>query len=174
MKGISWIKRTFVVASVVFAAALAVVAGAGATPPTREVLPVLDYEFPVDCSLYGFAFTLNVQGEATRWVETFYDAAGNPVRIVNHDTTNETNTNSVSGKTLRATARLVETLDLVAGTRTVVGQEFRMIDPGLGVVIQDMGRVVFDAPFHVWFEAGHHEALHGNLDQLACTALAVD
>lgn len=171
MEGITWIRRAVVV-SVAGVATLVAAVGAGATPPTREVLPVLPYEFSVDCSLYGHAFTLEVQGEANRWVETFYDAAGNPVKIVNHDSFEELNTNSVSGKTLRLSQRVLETFDLVDGTRTVVGLETRMIDPGLGIVIQDVGRVVFDAPYHVSFEAGHHEPLHGNLDQLACDALA--
>jgi hypothetical protein len=34
--------------------------------------------------------------------------------------------------------------------------------------------VVHDAPYHVSFEAGHHEVLHGDIDQLACSALAAD
>jgi hypothetical protein len=46
-----------------------------------------------------------------------------------------------------------------------------MTIPGRGVVIQDAGRVVFDAPFHVAVEAGHHEVLHGDIDELACSAL---
>jgi hypothetical protein len=68
----------------------------------------------------------------------------------------------------------VNTYDLVAGTRTVVGKAFVMTDPGNGIVIQDTGRVVHDAPYHVSFEAGHHEVLHGDIDQLACSALAAD
>ena len=154
-------------------AALAAAAGAGATPPTREVLPAFPYELSVDCSPYGFAFTIEVEGEANRWIETFYDAAGDPVRVVFHDSLRETNTNSVTGKTLRASGRLVDTRDLVTGTRTVVGEVFRMTDPGRGTVIHDVGRVVFDAPFHVTFAAGLHEPLFGSLDQLACAALAV-
>jgi len=34
------------------------------------------------------------------------------------------------------------------------------------------GRVVFDAPYHLAFEAGHHQVLHGDVDALACSALA--
>jgi hypothetical protein len=37
---------------------------------------------------------------------------------------------------------VVETFDLVAGTRTVFGKEFLMTDPGVGDVIHDVGRVV--------------------------------
>ncbi len=75
-------------------------------------------------------------------------------------------------KTLRLTGKRIETLDLVANTRTDVGIDFLMTDPGTGAVIHDIGRVVFDAPFHVSFEAGPHPVLHGDIDALACNALA--
>jgi hypothetical protein len=38
--------------------------------------------------------------------------------------------------------KVVETFDLVEGTRTVFGKEFLMADPGVGDVIHDVGRVV--------------------------------
>jgi hypothetical protein len=172
MKRITW--RTATVTIIALAAGLVAAGSAGATPPTREDLGVIPYEFSVDCSPYGFAFMTVVQGEATIWIETFYDAQGNSVRTVTHGPFIETDTNSVTGKTLRFTGREVETIDLVAGTRTDVGQEFLMIDPGQGGVIHAIGRVVFDAPFHVFFEAGRQDVLHGDIDQLVCSALAAD
>ena len=45
--------------------------------------------------------------------------------------------------------------------------------PGTGVVVQDVGRVVFDADFNIVFFAGgrkHSEVLLG--DQVLCDALA--
>jgi hypothetical protein len=172
MKRITW--RTSAVTIVALAAGLVAAAPAGATPPTREDLGVIPYEFSVDCSPYGFAFSNNVVGEESLWIETFYDADGNPIKVVVHDGFTETDTNSVTGKTLPFSQTWVNTFDLVAGTRTVVGKAFVMTDPGNGIVILDTGRVVFDAPFHVSFEAGHHEVLHGDIDQLACSALAAD
>jgi hypothetical protein len=94
------------------------------------------------------------------------------VKVVVHDGFIETDTNAVTGKTLPFTQTWVNTYDLAAGTRTVVGKAFVMTDPGKGIVIQDTGRVVFDAPEHVSFEAGQHEVLHGDIDELACSALA--
>jgi hypothetical protein len=173
MKRITW--RTSALTIVALAAGLVAAAPAGATPPTREDLGDLGpYEFSVDCSPYGFNFSNIVQGEESLWIETFYDAAGNAIRIVAHDSFTETDTNSVSGKTLRARATRVDTLDLVARTRTVVGESFLMTDPGTGAVVLDVGRVVFDAPFHVSFEAGRHDDLHGYTNQLVCSALAED
>lgn len=159
----------------VVAGGLLATGSAPAATPTREDIGVVPYEFSVDCSPYGFDFAIDVRGEESVWVETFYNADGGPVRIVVHSTFRETDTNSVTRKTLRFRGLMVRTLDLVTGTRTDVGTMFRMTDPGRGIVIQDAGRVVFDAPFHVSFEAGHHEVLHGgtasHLDELACNAL---
>ena len=166
------------VAGVIVMAALMATGSAGATTPTREDLGVFPYEFSVDCAPYGFEFGIDVQGQESVWVETFYDANGEPMRIVVHSSFRETDTNTASGKTLPFRGQIVRTFDLVAGTRTDVGTMFLMTDPGSGIVIQDVGRVVFDAPFHVSFEAGHHEVLHGgvgaHLDELACNALAGD
>jgi hypothetical protein len=143
------------------------------TPPTNEKVVVIPYSFTVDCSPYGFNFSNIVQGEETDRFKTFYDADGNPVTVVDQGGFVETDTNSVTGKTLLFSQDWIETFDLLAGTRTVVGKAFLMTDPGHGVVIRDTGRVVFDAPEHVIFESGpDHQVLHGDIDQLACTALS--
>ena len=157
---------------VALAAGLVGAASAGAAPPTKQDLGTIPYEFSVDCSPYGFHFVNDVSGEESLWQETFFDATGNAVKVVVHDGFIETDTNSLTGKTLRMTQTWVNTYDLVAGTRTVVGKALLMTDPGNGVVILDAGRVVFDAPGHTVFEAGPQAPLHGNLDQMACSALA--
>jgi hypothetical protein len=168
------IARRVTVATTAFAASLLLPAiAAAAAAPAKGPVEVIPYEFSVDCGPYGFAFDNNVQGEETVWVQTFFDTAGNPIKQVTHDSFSETDTNSVSGKVLRVSGRQVETLDFLASTRTVVGKHFLVTDPGAGLVVQDAGRVVFDPPpFHVAFEAGHHDGLHGNVDELVCNALA--
>jgi hypothetical protein len=148
-------------------------APSAATPPTNDKVVVIPYAFTVDCGPYGIAFSNVVQGVETDRFHTYYDADGSPVRVVDQGGFVETDTNSITGKTLPFRQDWVETFDLLAGTRTVVGKALLMTDPGHGVVIRDTGRVVFDAPEHVVFESGpNHEVLHGDLDQLACTALA--
>jgi hypothetical protein len=166
------IKVALVAAAAALSIALAIASPALATPPTRDNIGSIPYSFTADCSPYGFDFANIVQGVETLFVETFYGPDGNPVKVVVHDGFTETDTNSVTGKTLPLSQTWVNTFDLVAGTRTVVGKALLMTDPGKGVVIQDTGRVVFDAPEHVSFEAGQQAPLHGDLDQLACTALA--
>jgi len=151
--------------------ALVVAAGAAATPPANGSTQVIPYAFSVACAPYGFAFSNVVQGVETDRFQTFYDANGVPVKLVDHGQFTETDTNSVTKKVLGFSQSWIQTFDLVAGTRTVVGKEFVMTDPGKGIVIHDTGRTVFDAPDLVAFEAGHHQVLHGDIDQLACTAL---
>jgi len=160
--------RTLVASTCALALGLVVATGAGAAKPTKDGVAVIPYGFAADCG----AFANVVQGQETFWAQTFFDRRGNPVSRVEHDAFAETDTNSVSGATLRFSGRTVTTYDLVVGTRTVVGKEFLMTDPGGGAVIHDVGRVVFDEPFHVSFEAGRHDVLHGNIDELACRALA--
>jgi len=172
MKSVPWKTKATATSVVALVAALLGAAGAGATPPTHDETLVIPYQFSVDCSPYGFAFSNLVDGTQTDRFQTFYDSSGNAVRVVDHGGFTETDTNSVTRKTLRFTQNWIQTFDLVAGTRTVVGKAFVMTESGNGIVIHDTGRVVFDAPEHPTFEAGHHPVLHGDIDQLACTALS--
>jgi hypothetical protein len=148
-------------------AALAAASPAAGAPTTRQTESV-PYEFAVDCG----TFEIGVRGVESLATQTFFDANGDATRVVTHDAFRETDTNSVSGAVVRFTGSRVETLDLAAGTRTLAGKEAQMTIPGQGDVIHDAGRVVFDAPFHVTFESGRHEVLHGDADALACDALA--
>ena len=161
-----------VLAGAAVIAAFAIASPAQATPPLHEDLGTIPYEFTPDCSPFGFEFENQVVGEEEVSIDTFFNAQGEPTRVVVHDSFLETDRNSVTGKTLRFKGNRTETFDLVAGTRTVVGNSSVMTDPGHGIVIHDTGRVVFDAPFHVSFEAGPHDVLNGDVDQLACSALA--
>lgn len=154
------------------AVALGLATGAGAAPPTHEDIGPIPYALEVSCAPYGLSFSNLVSGEETLRIDTFYDAAGNATKVVVHDSFRETDRNSVSGKTLPMTADRVETFDLLAGTRTVVGRSYLMTKPGAGVEILDAGRVIFDAPFHVSSAAGPHDPLFGDVDELACNALA--
>lgn len=172
MNAAKHITVVLVAAALALAVLLAVASSARAAPPTRDNVGSIPYTFTVDCSPYGFGFANIVQGVETLFVETFYGADGSPVKVVIHDGFVETDSNSVTGKTLPFSQTWVNTYDLAAGTRTVVGKALLMTAPGKGVVVQDTGRVVFDAPRHVSFEAGQHAPLHGDLDQLVCGALA--
>lgn len=82
---------------------------------------------------------------------TFYDASGQPTRQVIQWTHLSNDANSVTGKTIHEHGTFTETLDLVAGTDTVTGRLEIATEPGSGVVIQDVGRIVLDASGNVVF-----------------------
>lgn len=103
---------------------------------------------------------------------TYFDSAGNPIRFVIHWEHHSNDTNSVTGLTLHEHGHFTETIDLLSGTDTITGNEEIMNRPGTGVVVQDVGRVVFDADGNLVFFAGgrkHSEVLLG--DQVLCDAL---
>jgi hypothetical protein len=103
----------------------------------------------------------------------FYDAGGNPTRVVIHWEHHSNDVNSVTGLTLHEHGDFTETIDLLAGTDTIAGNEEIMNRPGSGVVVQDVGKVVYDADGNLVFFAGgrqHSEVLLG--DQVLCGALA--
>src|SRR4051794_21688738 len=99
--------RTARATAVIALTALVAASSASAAPPTRQ-LETVPYGFAVDCG----AFEDIVQGEESITTQTFFDAAGHAAKVVVHDAFRETDTNSVSGATLRFTGSRVETFDL--------------------------------------------------------------
>lgn len=86
-------------------------------------------------------------------------------------------TNSVSGKTLVnrgvfevTFARIDDTDEF---TQTIVGHIFLETSPGEGIVLQDVGRIVFPPGTEevTLFQAGHH-IMEEEFGDLACAALA--
>lgn len=100
--------------------------------------------------------------------QVFFDQQDNPIRVQVHVSTN--GTASANDITLLEHGQENTFYDLAQGTQTDASLEFRVSLPGLGVVIMDRGRLVFDADGNVVFEAGPHPALAGNFAPL-CLAL---
>jgi hypothetical protein len=122
-----------------------------------------------DCGAFEDQFT---DFFAARGV-TYFDSAGDPIRIVIHWEHHSNDTNSVTGLTLHEHGHFTETIDLLSGTDTITGNEEVMNRPGTGVVVQDVGKVVYDEDGNLIFFAGgrkHSEVLLG--DQVLCDALA--
>jgi hypothetical protein len=143
---------------------------AGASARTPEQFTV-SFTSPgtVDCGTFQDQFTDFFDGAGT----TYFDSTGNPIRIVIHWEHHSNDTNSVTGLTLHEHGHFTETIDLLAGTDTITGNQEIMNRPGTGVVVQDVGKVVIDADGNIVFFAGgrkHSEVLLG--DQVLCEALA--
>lgn len=106
-------------------------------------------------------------------VTTFFDKAGEPVKVAVHVNFNGILTNSVTGKTLRDPGHFTIFEDLQQGTVTYVGLVFGITVPGEGIAVLDAGKVVFlgaDVEENVIFEAGPHQFLHEG-EALICAAL---
>jgi hypothetical protein len=143
---------------------------AGASAPATERFTV-SFTTPgtVDCGTFQDQFTDFLDGAGT----AYFDSAGNPIKIVIHWKHHSNDTNSVTGLTLHEHGHYTDSIDLLAGTDTITGNEEIMNRPGTGVVVQDVGKVVTDADGNIVFFAGgrkHSEVLLG--DQVLCKALA--
>ena len=84
--------------------------------------------------------------------------------VLNSSHTILNDTNSVTGLTVHEHGHFIETFDLRTGTVTVTGNQEVANRPGTGVVVQDTGRIVFDADGNVVLFAGgrnHSEGVAG-------------
>ncbi|HLF90596.1 MAG TPA: hypothetical protein VI451_16735, partial [Anaerolineales bacterium] len=106
-------------------------------------------------------------------VTTFFDNAGDPVRVQVHVNFDGILTNSVTGQTLSDPGHFTITYDLQEDTITYIGLVFGITIPGQGIAVLDAGKVVFqgeDVEENVIFEAGPHQFLHEG-EALICAAL---
>ena len=123
----------------------------------------------VDSTSCEFPFLEEFTGRVT--ITTFFDNEGNPIRVQLHLPFDGTLTNEASGTSVSATQDLIVVEDLVAGTTTFLGVRFRVNFPGLGYVLLDAGRVVFDADGNVIFKAGPHQVINEDFEAF-CEALS--
>jgi hypothetical protein len=118
---------------------------AGAAKPQRFEM---DFQFAdtIDCSQFNPAWQFHDD-----FVDFFHDrgqiwtdAAGNPVRIIEHIEHHSNDVNSVTGFTLHEHNHFVVITDFVAGTVTLNGAINIMQRKGVGSVIQNVGHKVLE------------------------------
>jgi hypothetical protein len=107
----------------------------------------------------------------------FFDDTGDPARFQLHYHGRDTFTNSVSGKVIVNPFEFTETYDRVPGTDdftiTLVGHRFQATTPGSGVVLQDVGRLVWSpGEEQLLFSAGQHDLLDDSQAAPYCAALS--
>lgn len=102
-------------------------------------------------------FVILADGAGTTHVTTFFDRDGAPKRVTVHGNYTGLMTNSVTGKTLvDAPSVAFITIDVQAGTQTNVGTYWSVTVPGVGVILLEAGRLVFDGAGPPVFIAGPH------------------
>jgi hypothetical protein len=161
-------RRLVLCASLAVGLSLAAIAQAAAAPPEKIVIEDIHIE-QVDSTSCDFPFLEVFDGRVT--ITTFFDKQGNPVRIEFHLPFHGTLTNEATGGSVSADQVLQLTVDLEEGTESDVGLRFRVAFPGLGVVLLDAGKVVFDADGNVVFEAGPHQIVNADFGEF-CAAFA--
>jgi hypothetical protein len=137
-----------------------------AAPTTGRFQQEITYVDDGASAACGFPVTFHQLDRGT--YELFFDQQGNLTRVQVQTLTDGTAT--ANGVTLLEHGRENNFYDVLTGTSMEASLEFRVWLPGLGVVIMDRGRLLFDADGNVIFEAGPHPALAGDFTAL-CAAL---
>src|SRR4051794_39879886 len=110
---------------------------ASATPPTVETFHTEGVGIFAGPCPNGVTLTAyNIEDVR---ITTFYDAQGNPVRVVTKVDDSGTVTNPVTGQTVENPAHYIDVIDLVSGTDYVAGLLYKATVPGVGVVFHDAG-----------------------------------
>jgi hypothetical protein len=145
-----------------------------ATPPeTYHFSESGSEEALVQCD--GFDIDLSTAG--TRDVTVFRDQAGDVVRFLVRTRAIDTLTNSLTGKTVVNRGVFQEQGTRVKGTDTfteaLVGFRYMGTSPGEGLILQDVGRIVYSPDDEITFLAGQHKVPDGpEAEVLFCSALA--
>jgi hypothetical protein len=107
----------------------------------------------------------------------FYNEEGNATQALFHVRLVGTLSNSVTGTSVPEEAHFTETQtfatpgDFSTVTITITGPDFKVTLPGSGLILHDVGRVVFAPDGTITFEGGPHQELHGEVQKL-CAALS--
>lgn len=150
------------------AVSVVVTTPASATPP--EIVRIQDIHIEqTDSTSCDFPFLEVFDGRVT--ITTFFDSAGDATSVRFHLPFQGRLTNEATGESVQAQQVLNDTLNLENGTETFAGLRFRAVFPGIGAVLLDAGRVVFDETGAVVFEAGPHQVVNEDFAEF-CAAFA--
>ena len=155
---------------------------AGATCQTTGQGTICQGSFPgtqvnADIGVSCGSFQVLESGTFTVRFTIYYNQAGNVTQGVFHIRLVGTLSNSVTGTSVpleraqNATDTFAIPGDFSTVTHTDTGQVFTVTLPGSGLILHDVGRVVFAPDGTITFEGGPHQELHDQVQQL-CAALS--
>jgi hypothetical protein len=98
------------------------------------------------------------------------DRQGNVTRLSAHAWGVDTYVNMNTGKELTSRYNDNMTVDVRTGEGTIRGVISKVVVPGVGLVVKDVGRIAFDRDGNVTFSAGTHQWFDGDVQAL-CEAL---
>jgi len=147
--------RLLVLTVLALSSILLIAQPAGATPPSVDTFHEEGEFLFADCGTFQLTetFTLDLR------ITTFFNAQGDAVSETTDVNFVGVITNSLSGNTYNDSAHFQVVTDLTTGETTVVGLARLTTVPGLGPVLHDTGKVIFDANGDVTFVAGPHNVL---------------
>ncbi len=143
--------------------------GLAMAAPVQAAAPLQFGPFTDTYSGYLFSchgFDVNVDGATTSRTYVYLDqATGQLTRVVRHvSAPHDVLTNTSTGASIVVRGEFDETMVPIPGTdeatKTIVGFRYLVYEPGAGVTISDVGRIVygdFEQTILLW-EAGKHDA----------------
>ena len=114
---------------------------ASAKAPLKEVFRDEGWFTLPDISCDGFTLAETMDSEAIT-VTTFFNQAGDPIKIATRANFFGTITNTASGHTYRDHASFTETMNVAEGTTTVNGISYHFIVGGRGQVYAEIGHKI--------------------------------
>ena len=156
------------IAAALIALIAAAAAGAGQRP--QDVFTFSDpFDGDFDCGTFVATFSGHDDGRVTTW----FNADGDPIKQIGQIKSFETDVNPITKKSIEVTTNLMVHVDFVAGTTTLTGVRNLATEPGAGVVVQHVGRVVTNADDEQIFLSGKFpEFEEGYMDDDFCAALS--
>jgi hypothetical protein len=129
-------------------------------------------EFPIECD----GFTIDVNATAHVTVRTFFDSSGDVQRVSVMLTAVDVLTNNVTEQQVVNRGVFEEMFTRIGDTEefshTLVGFRYMGTAAGEGLVLQDVGRIVYDAEHNVVSLAGQHDIEELGEQAALCAALS--
>jgi hypothetical protein len=162
--------RTIIIAASVALTALALAAAANAGQRTKETFTFSD---PFTGSFSCGTFTATFSGRDHGRVTTWFDSNGEPILQEGHVEATETDVNTATGKSIDVSTRFNVHVDFQAETMAISGVRNLSTEPGAGVVVQHVGRVLVTLDFSPISLSGKYpEFVEGYMSEDWCAALA--
>jgi hypothetical protein len=169
-KGASVRRARVIIVGVAIVALATAASAAGARQRTSDTFTFSDpFSGSFDCGAFTATFSGHDKGRVTTW----FDAADDPIVQIGRIQSTETDVNPSTGKSIDVETSLTVHIDFVAGTTTLTGVRNLSTDPGHGVVVQHVGRVVIGPdgePISLSGKYAEFDAAYMNQD--FCAALA--